>query len=60
MRNWFLGSAVALTVVVAFLAVARAQTDHSGAAKTSGKVAAFRGARLFWHLGSRPFHATEG
>jgi hypothetical protein len=41
MRNWFVGSAVALTVVVAFLAVARAQTDHSSAARTNAKAAAF-------------------
>ena len=34
-RNWFLGSVVALAAVLAFLAVARAQTDHSAAAKSN-------------------------
>src|ERR1700687_4165510 len=41
MRNWFLGSTIALATALAFLAGARAQTDHSGAAKTDAKAAAF-------------------
>jgi hypothetical protein len=33
MRNWLLGSAIVLSVALAFLAVARAQSDHSSTAK---------------------------
>jgi len=41
MRKWILGSALALAAVLALLAVARAQTDRSGAAKTNAKPGAF-------------------
>ena len=41
MRKWILGSAIALAAALAFLAVARAQTDRSGAAKTNSKAATF-------------------
>jgi len=40
MRKWHLVSAVALAAALSFL-VARAQTDHSGEAKTNAKAAAF-------------------
>src|SRR5258708_38978448 len=41
MRNWFLGSVVALAAALAFLAVAGAQTDRSSGAKTDAKAGAF-------------------
>src|SRR5579872_6910216 len=41
MRNWRLGSTIALAVAIAFLAVARAQTDHSSAAKSKASPGKF-------------------
>src|SRR5580658_7563334 len=41
MRKWILGSAVALAIAIAFLTVAGAQTDRSGATKTNPKPAVF-------------------
>src|SRR5712692_2362837 len=41
MRNWLLGSVVAIVAALTFLAVGRAQSDHAGAAKAEAKTAAF-------------------
>ena len=60
MRNWFLGSAAALAVVLAFLAVARAQTDHSTAAKSNVKAGAFDAHDLTGIWNPAPFMQPKG
>jgi hypothetical protein len=60
MRNWFLGSVVALAAVLAFLAVARAQTDHSNAAKSNVKAEAFDAHDLTGIWNPAPFMQPKG
>ncbi len=60
MRNWRVGSMVALAAAMAFLAVARAQTDHSGAAKSAAKSAAFDPQDLTGIWDPAPFMQPKG
>ncbi len=60
MRNRFLGLTVSLAVALAFLAVARAQTDRSGAAKSTAKTAAFDTHDLSGIWNPAPFMQPKG
>src|SRR5258708_499845 len=60
MRNWFLGSVVALAAALAFLAVGRAQTDRSGAAKTEAKAGAFDSHNFIGIWDPAPFMQPKG
>src|SRR5579863_8271796 len=60
MRKGFLASAIALAAAVAFLAVARAQTDHSGVAKASAKGGAFDVHDLTGIWNPAPFMQPKG
>jgi len=59
-RNWFLGSVVALAAVLAFLAVARAQTDHSATAKSNVKAGTFDAHDLTGIWNPAPFMQPKG
>ena len=60
MRKWQSISAIALSVALAFLAVARAQTDRSGAAATNAKTTAFDPHDLTGIWNPAPFMQPKG
>ena len=60
MRNSLLGSAIALAAAIAFLAVARAQTDHLGAGKTNANAASFDSHDLTGIWNPAPFMQPKG
>ena len=60
MRKWLLASTIALAAALAFLAVARAQTDRSGAAKANAKGAAFDAHDLTGIWNPAPFMQPKG
>jgi hypothetical protein len=60
MRTWRLGSAIALSAALAFLVVARAQTDHSGAAKKNTNAAGFDSHDLAGIWNPAPFMQPKG
>jgi hypothetical protein len=60
MRKVFLGSAIGLAITVAFLIAARAQTDHSAAAKTNSGAAFFDPHDLTGIWNPAPFMQPKG
>ncbi len=60
MRKLFLGMAIGLAVTLAFLLAARAQTDHSAAAKTNSGSASFDPHDLTGIWNPAPFMQPKG